>query len=429
MPCTYEDAVMQLLRLCEAQPGFADVDAACLIRDLKGRLRLVVKGGAVVDWSGLTTTLNDELSPWFFGPILRADVGSPDAKRLAQSILQQHPTAPRAWPKGWPTELPQDPPSPTIPLPGRWCGGQRLLTKESWLSAAPATPPWPLRPQTPTIVSFFSFKGGVGRTTALALTAYHLRRTHNRRVVLVDLDLEAPGLGALFGLPRGAGVVDALLEHSIRGSLSDDSLSRILHEVTPHGVPMQVIKAGDLNEHHLEKLGRLDYLGSGQDGESPVGGALRALLDLLKARSHAPEFILLDARAGLHDLGGLALHGLSHADVLVGRDNEQGREGMALTLSALTRRRAPADLRVFPMLTFVQGSPTDRRRKADSYFAELERLAQPHGLPLNQDQLMVIPDLGELGAPPSFDAAESPLLEHAEYTRLATSLEELHARG
>ena len=102
---------------------------------------------------------------------------------------------------------------------------------------------------------------------------------------------------------------------------------------------------------------------------------------------------------------------------------------MALTLSALTRRRAPADLRVFPMLTFVQGSATDRQRKADAYFAELVRLAQPLGLPLSRDQLMVIPDLGELGAPPTFGAAERPLLEHDEYARLAAALEDLHVRG
>ena len=43
------------------------------------------------------------------------------------------------------------------------------------------------------INTFYSFKGGVGRTMALANVAVHLAR-RGRRVLLVDFDLEAPGL-------------------------------------------------------------------------------------------------------------------------------------------------------------------------------------------------------------------------------------------
>lgn len=437
MPSSYEDAVKKLLELCEVQPGFGAVDSACLIRDLKGRLRLVVKpgSGATVDWSALRALLDVELSPWFFGPILRCDHGSPDARRLAQQLIQQHRTPTIRWPAEWPTELDLTLGAPATPLPSRWCGSQRLLTKESWLSSTPASPPWQFGSQTPMVISFFSFKGGVGRTTALALTAYHLSRSllfptanqpvDTRPVVLVDLDLEAPGLGALFGLPPGPGVIDALLEHSITGSISPSTLTSIVRTVNTQGVALEVITAGDLGQHHLEKLGRLDYLGGGQDGASPVGAALRALLEAIKARTPTPKFILIDARAGLHDLGGLALHGLSHADVLVGRDNEQGRTGMKLTLSALTRRRSASDLQVFPMLTFVHGERDDQKLKADRYFAYLNQIAGPLQLPLTPDRLIVIPDLGQKGAPADFSTAEDVLLRDSEYERLASSLASL----
>ena len=43
----------------------------------------------------------------------------------------------------------------------------------------------------------FSFKGGVGRTTALVATALTLAR-NGQRVAIVDLDLEAPGLSTMF---------------------------------------------------------------------------------------------------------------------------------------------------------------------------------------------------------------------------------------
>ena len=42
------------------------------------------------------------------------------------------------------------------------------------------------------IVTFYSWKGGVGRTMALANTAVQLARKGNR-VLVVDWDLEAPG--------------------------------------------------------------------------------------------------------------------------------------------------------------------------------------------------------------------------------------------
>ena len=43
------------------------------------------------------------------------------------------------------------------------------------------------------VVTFYSFKGGVGRTLALANVGLELART-GRSVLLVDFDLEAPGI-------------------------------------------------------------------------------------------------------------------------------------------------------------------------------------------------------------------------------------------
>ncbi|MEM9922478.1 MAG: P-loop NTPase [Cyanobacteria bacterium P01_D01_bin.50] len=49
----------------------------------------------------------------------------------------------------------------------------------------------------PQIVTFYSFKGGVGRSTALGIVA-NIIATRNRRVVMLDFDLEAPGISILF---------------------------------------------------------------------------------------------------------------------------------------------------------------------------------------------------------------------------------------
>jgi MinD-like ATPase involved in chromosome partitioning or flagellar assembly len=49
-------------------------------------------------------------------------------------------------------------------------------------------------PKTPgTIITFYSYKGGTGRTMALANLAWVLA-SNDKKVLLIDWDLEAPGL-------------------------------------------------------------------------------------------------------------------------------------------------------------------------------------------------------------------------------------------
>lgn len=55
--------------------------------------------------------------------------------------------------------------------------------------------------QRPAVVTFYSLRGGVGRTTALVNAARTLA-SRGRRVLCIDMDLEAPGLATLLGLPE-----------------------------------------------------------------------------------------------------------------------------------------------------------------------------------------------------------------------------------
>ena len=52
------------------------------------------------------------------------------------------------------------------------------------------------------IITFYSYKGGVGRSMAVANVAVLLSRDFNRDVVVVDWDLEAPGLHRFFQIPE-----------------------------------------------------------------------------------------------------------------------------------------------------------------------------------------------------------------------------------
>ena len=86
------------------------------------------------------------------------------------------------------------------------------------------------------VATFYSWKGGVGRTFALANVAVQLARV-GRNVLMIDWDLEAPGLDRYFRV-------------SADGSGKDESQSVLtLNEAEPgcglFGLLDSAIRAGD----------------------------------------------------------------------------------------------------------------------------------------------------------------------------------------
>lgn len=343
MATNFENAIPDLVATAEGVADFANVARACAVRDLRGRVRLVVEPPATLDLDTLSQALGQRLGPWFHGPVVSTGAASASERRLAHEVMQRS----RGWPAGWPTHW-IDVMGAEHEIPQRWVGYQRVLSKQAWLAGSPGNGAWGLEKHQPVIAAFYSFKGGVGRSTVLGIVAWQLARA-GKKVVCIDLDVEAPGLGSLFGVQGDASVMEHLLTHAATGQAPPDDP---VHTSTVHGATIHVVPAGTLGRPYLEKLGRLDYLGTATAQDSPVGCALRVLLERVRGQ-HRPDYILLDCRAGIHDLGGLSLNDLAHVDVLVGRDTPQGRDGLALTLEVLEEHRAPPDRRILIIQTFV----------------------------------------------------------------------------
>ncbi|HVV86739.1 MAG TPA: P-loop NTPase [Kofleriaceae bacterium] len=225
----------------------------------------------------------------------------------------------------------------------------------------------------PAVVTFFSYKGGVGRTTLLASVAWQLA-LQKKRVIVVDLDLEAPGIAELLGASSRRGAIDAIVDHAATGTCD---LTDLLAPATALGEEaaawVDVVPAGSLNPGYFEKLSRLDFIGSGifrdDPATVPARDALRALLGALAGRMPRADYILLDSRAGLHDLAGLSLHDLAHVDVLVGRDSDQSYRGLALTIAALGRRRPMADTRCVVVQSMAPAdAPSDEYTRVTADF-------------------------------------------------------------
>lgn len=216
----------------------------------------------------------------------------------------------------------------------------RLLTNQDWLrKPRTASPPVPT-------ATFFSIKGGVGRSTAAVVLAWYLARS-GKRVLVVDLDLEAPGIGSMLlsesDLPD-LGVVDWCVE-SLAGSADGILLEQMLAPSSlAEGTAgdIRVIPAyGRHTRDYVAKVGRA-YMPSFDAEGNSIGLAdrLLALLKTAAARIEPPDVVLLDARAGLHDIGSAAVTQLGAEVFLFGRPDAQGRDGYARLFEHLRRARS-----------------------------------------------------------------------------------------
>lgn len=389
---TFDHVLPELIRVCHEDSTSRDAVARyCIVRDVRGRVRLVVepKKGSAVLLEALEAALSATVGDYFVAPVLSAESGG-EVQRLSKQLLDQ---AQGEWPIGWPRSYRNvlGGAEEQVEVGVRWIGIERTVGKDAWLTPKPPKPPWPLvKGRTPPIVTFHSFKGGVGRTTLLAAYAIRLASGQPpRRVAVIDLDLEAPGVGSLLGTKTERGVLDVLVDHIATGRVDLEGASMPAQLEGDIGPNITVFPAGAVDDAYVQKLARLDFSSTEPGKDNPVGEALAAMLKEMKAHF---DFILVDARAGLHDLAGMSLHGLAHIDVLVFRGTAQNLIGLGQTLRTLGSRRATQLVLVETMLPANDEELFDSRRQRTR--VKVYELLCEHVYPEDDP-----PQLGDVGEP------------------------------
>ncbi len=202
---------------------------------------------------------------------------------------------------------------------------------------------------TGTIVTFYSFKGGVGRSMAVANTAVALA-ANNARVCIVDWDLEAPGIDLYFqrfqqAEPKAAGGLLGILETKAVNWQDFAYKANVL------GREITVLASGRTKSStdYTKQLQSLDWSEFYKNGG---GGYLEELTEKWREEF---DFILLDSRTGLTDSGGVCTIQLPDILVLVFTANQQSLYGAKdiAEWARKHRQRLPytkLDLTIIPLI-------------------------------------------------------------------------------
>lgn len=258
------------------------------------------------------------------------------------------------------------------------------------------------------VITFYSFKGGVGRTMALANVAF-LAAMSGKRVLVMDWDLEAPGLAYYFRtmldapiarkLRNTPGLLDIVCEWNDAQKIAGDDIDRYKSYLA------NVMNGSQFSSYVCDlpltndpkDTGVLHYIGAGGTNISTSGGSSyeealaqfswanffdgpRGGILLEELRRWAKEnydYVLIDSRTGLADVAGICTMQMPDAVALCFVLNRQNIEGVARVARAIRARRNDAiKLHPIPMRVAREGTA----EQSDAYALASRVLSRAAGV-------------------------------------------------
>jgi hypothetical protein len=240
------------------------------------------------------------------------------------------------------------------------------------------------------IISFYSYKGGTGRTMALANVACLLAEQIGEResVLVVDWDLEAPGLHRFFpprlapslaldlGLDAGPGLIDLFIDidkaippsaaesDEAADAVVDAALSRVDIKglIADTAVPrVKILRAGRNDDgQYSSRVGRFNW-------EDLFRRAPTVYQRVAESLAQTHRYVLIDSRTGVTDISGICTSLLPEKLVVVFTPNRQSLTGVRELIEKATAYRKNSDdlrpLVVFPLPSRIEASLEDLRAK------------------------------------------------------------------
>ena len=187
------------------------------------------------------------------------------------------------------------------------------------------------------ICTFYSFKGGVGRSMALVNVAVDLAQ-RGRRVLAVDFDLEAPGLDT-FPVLSPVQPTPGLVEFVAR--YLDTDVAPDVREfigVSPAVDNLLVMPSGAAQTGYASNFGKIDWqaLYAERDGYLLFEDLKEQWRQEIKA-----DYVLIDSRTGYTDTGGICTRQLPDAVTVLFFPNEQNLRGLTKVIADIRSEANP----------------------------------------------------------------------------------------
>ena len=226
------------------------------------------------------------------------------------------------------------------------------------------------------VTTFYAFKGGVGRTTALINVAVDLAQ-RGRRVLIVDFDLEAPGLDTFdLGLSprRSRGIVEYVVDYLAMDRAPD--LEGYLSEAVgfgDEGGKLWVMPAGRRSISYTATLGRINW----RDLYAQRDGFL--LFENLKQQWRQvmnPDHVLLDCSAGYATTASICIRQLPGAVLVFLVPDAQNSQGLKKIVTDIREERNSSNPNRYIDLRFVVSNVPyldDEERVLDAHIEQYQK--------------------------------------------------------
>lgn len=182
------------------------------------------------------------------------------------------------------------------------------------------------------VITFYSYKGGVGRSMAMANIGV-LMAGWGYKVLLIDWDLEAPGMENYFchhldveKVRQKKGLIDLLHLKAQCDEILVDEIpwkEYISHVEVGKNIALDLLTAGKRDEQYFNKVRQFDYTGFYNEAD---GG--QYLENLREHWLEEYDFVLIDSRTGLTDSSGICSIHMPDILVLLFTPNEQSFNGI-----------------------------------------------------------------------------------------------------
>lgn len=175
------------------------------------------------------------------------------------------------------------------------------------------------------VISGYSFKGGMGRSTTLAYLSYFYYLM-GKKVVVLDCDFEAPGIASIFFDKKTretkAGILDYLIDLNIDNNLEIEKYF-LQNKVSSNSGNLYLFPSGiDFDtKTYINKISKIDF--NSKIYTDRFQGLLNEINQVLK-----PDIIFIDLRAGINESNGYILKNISNDNLLFFNGEEQNQDGL-----------------------------------------------------------------------------------------------------